>query len=127
MTVQWIGLAVAAAALCMVVRAQQPELASLCAVAAGALLLASALESLQAVQSAFARLSALGGLEEGYLGTLVKVLGVSYASELAAQTCEDMGEGGLSLKVSLVGKLCVFSLAAPLLLKLLEMILELAP
>lgn len=37
------------------------------------------------------------------------------------------GEGGLALKVGLVGKLCVFTLAAPMLLSLLEMILELTP
>lgn len=52
---------------------------------------------------------------------------MSYVAELAAQTCQDLGEGGLSMKVSLVGKLCVFSLTAPMLLNLLETILELAP
>ncbi len=124
---QWMGLAVAAAVLCMVVRAQQPQLAGLCALAAGLMLLASALESAASVQSVFARLTALGGLKEGYLSTLMKVLGVSYAAELASQTCADMGEGGLSLKVALAGKLCVFSLTAPMLLSLLEMILELVP
>ncbi len=111
----------------MVVRSQQPELASLCAIAAGALLLLSALDNLEAAQAAFARLSALGGLQEGYMEVLAKVLGISFLAELAAQTCSDMGEGGLALKVGLAGRLCVFALSAPLLMKLLEMILELAP
>lgn len=124
---QWMGLAVAAAVLCMVVRVQQPQLAGVCAVAAGLMLIAAALDNLQSVQHVFATLSALGGLEEGYLGTLLKVLGLSYASELAAQACEDLGEGGLALKVGLAGKLCVFAITAPLLLELLEMILELVP
>ena len=123
---QWMGLAVAAAVLCMVVRAQQPQMANLCALAAGGMLLA-VLEGFEDVQAVFARLTALGGLKEGYLSTLVKVLGVSYVAELAAQTCQDLGEGGLSMKVSLVGKLCVFSLTAPMLLSLLETILELTP
>ncbi|MEG0269396.1 MAG: stage III sporulation AC/AD family protein [Clostridia bacterium] len=124
---QWVGLAVAAAVLCMVVRTQQPQMAGLCALAAGLMLLCSALESAAEVQKVFARLAVLGGLREGYLSTLIKVLGMSYASELAAQTCEDLGEGGLALKVALLGKLCVFSLTAPMLLSLLEMILELVP
>ena len=124
---QWMGLAVAAAALCMVVRQQQPQLAGLCAMAAGAMLLLAAVEQLSAVQDVFSRLTAMAGLEQGYLSTLVKVLGVSYAAELSAQACEDMGEGGLALKVGLVGKLCVFTLTAPMLLDLLEMILELTP
>lgn len=122
-----MGLAVAAAAICMVLRALKPQMAALCATAAGVLLLLAAMDNVRSVQTVFARLTALGGLSEGYLGALVKVLGVSYVSELAAQTCEDMGEGGLALKVGLVGKLCVFSLTAPMLLTLLEMILELVP
>lgn len=123
---QWMGLAVTAAVLCLLVRQQQPQLGGLCAAAAGAMLLA-ALEQLSDVREVFARLTAMAGLEEGYLSTLVKVLGVSYVAELAAQTCQDLGEGGLALKVGLVGKLCVFTLTAPMLISLLEMILELTP
>lgn len=62
---QWMGLAVAAAILCMVVRVQQPQLAGLCALAAGAMLLLSALESLTAVQSVFARLTGAGRAQGG--------------------------------------------------------------
>lgn len=124
---QWMGLAVAAAILCMVVRVQQPQMAGLCAMAAGIMLLLSAVESISEIQSVLARLTALGGLNEGYLSTLLKVLGISYAAELASQACADLGEGGLAMKVGLVGKLCVFSMTAPLLIDMLEMILELVP
>lgn len=124
---QWMGLAVAAAALCMAVRSWQPQLAGLCATAAGLMLLAAALGSIQSVRQTFARLAELGGLQPGYLASLIKVLGVSYVAEVAAQICADLGESGLAMKVQLAGKLCVFSLTAPILLKLLETILELVP
>ena len=69
---------------------------------------------------------------EGYEGAITlhiapTLSGTMQAAELAAQTCQDLGEGGLALKVGLVGKLCVFTLTAPMLLSLLEMILELTP
>ncbi len=124
---QWFGLAIAAAVLCMVVRVQQPQMASLCASAAGMMLIGLALAELNDVQNLFARLTVLAGLKEGYLQTLLKALGVSYAAELASQVCADLGEGGLAAKVGLMGKLCVFTLTAPLLVTILEMILELAP
>lgn len=124
---QWVGLAVAAAVLCMVVRRQQPELAGLCAVAAGAMLILSALESMVSVRDVFARIAGMSGLQEGYITLLLKVLGIGYTAELAAQTCSDLGENGLAMKVALCGKLAVFGLAAPMLLSLLEMILELTP
>ena len=124
---QWFGLAVAAAVLCMVVRIQQPQMASLCAVAAGLMLIGLALTEIGDVQNLFARLTTLAGLKEGYLQTLLKALGISYAAELASQVCTDLGEGGLAVKVGLMGKLCVFTLTAPLLMTILEMILELVP
>lgn len=124
---QWFGLAITAAVLCMVVRMQQPQMASLCAVAAGLLLIGFALDGLGDVQQLFARLTAMAGLQEGYLHILLKALGVSCAAELASQVCADLGEGGLAAKVGLMGKWCVFTLTAPLLMTILEMILELVP
>lgn len=124
---QWIGLAMAAAALCMVVRTQQPQMAGLCATLAGCVLLLSALSSLDGLRGQLERLIVLGGVKEEYLSTLMKVLGMSYAAELAAQACEEMGEGGLAQKVALLGKLSVFALTAPMAMSLLEMILELTP
>lgn len=124
---QWFGLAVAAAVVCMVVRVQQPQMASLCAVAAGLMLIGLALDSLGDIQSMFTRLTVMAGLKEGYLQTLMKALGISYAAELASQICTDLGEKGLAVKVGLMGKLCVFTLTAPLLMTILEMILELVP
>ena len=102
-------------------------MASLCAAAAGLMLIGLALTEVGNVQAFFERLTALAGLKEGYLQTLLKAIGVSYAAELAAQVCADLGEGGLAVKVGLLGKLCVFTLTAPMLMTILEMILELVP
>lgn len=60
---QWMGLAVAAAVLCMVVRAQQPQMADLCALAAGVMLLLAVLEGFGNVQAVFARLTGAGRAE----------------------------------------------------------------
>jgi len=111
----------------MVVRIQQPQIASVCAAAAGLMLVLLAMNEIGEIRSMFARLTALAGLQEGYLQTLMKAMGISYASELAGQVCTDLGEAGLAAKVSLVGKLCVFALTAPLMMTILEMILELVP
>lgn len=124
---QWIGLALAAAVLCMIVRTQQPEMANLCAVAAGCILLLGAMDSVQSLQSYVERIVGLAGLKQEYLETLLKALGISYVTEIAEQTCADLGEGGLAAKVSLSGKLTIFTIAAPLLAELLETILHLAP
>lgn len=124
---QWLGLAVAAAVLCMVVRRWQPDMAGVVAVVAGGILLLGALEQLEGLHQLLDRLAALGGLRTDYLQMLLKVLGMSYASELAAQTCEDLGEKSLALKVDMAGRLCIFGVVAPMLLELLETIVGLVP
>ena len=124
---QWMGMAVAAALLCMVVRVHQPQMAGLIAMTAGLMLTLSALASLTDLQGMLLRLSTLGGLQEGALGALMKVLGVSWTAEMASRICEDLGENGLSRYVALAGRLSVFALVAPMLISMLEMILELAP
>jgi len=124
---QWMGMAVVSAVLCMVVRAHQPQMAGMLAMAAGLMLALSAMKNLSGVQDMLLRLSALGGLQEGYLGALMKVLGVSYTAEMASRVCEDLGESGLARYVALASRLGVFTLVAPMLMTMLEMILELAP
>ena len=124
---QTIGFALAAALLCVMVRRWQPELGALVAVGAGAILLLGVLEQLQGVKSVMERLATLSGLGNGYLSLLLKVLAIGYVAELAAQTCADLGEGGLAMKVSLCGKLVIFSLAAPLMYSFLELIVGLLP
>ncbi len=124
---QWLGLGIAAAARGMVVRRWQPVMAGVLAAVAGGILLLGALENISALQALLDRLAAMGGFGREYLSTLLKVLGMSYAAELAAQTCEELGEKGLALKVGMAGKLCMFGVIAPLLMELLEMIVGLVP
>ena len=121
---QWFGLAIVSAVLCMVVRVQQPQMASVCAVASGLMLISLALNELMNLQGLFARLTAMAGLQEGYLQTLLKALGISFAAELSTQLCEDLGEKGLAVKVGLMGKLCLLTLTAPLMMTILEIMLE---
>ncbi len=113
--------------LCLLVRASQPELASLVALLAGAMALLYAAGVLEPVLGGLQRIAALGGVEAQYLGALLKVLGVACLSELAAQSCKDLGEEGLAVKVGFCGRALLLSLAVPMLTQLLEMILTLAP
>lgn len=111
----------------MVVRSRQPEMARVCAVAAGCLLLLAAVQYVETLRQYLERIVDMAGLKESYLTTLMKTLGIGYVTEIAQQTCEDLGEKGLGDKVAIGGKLTIFALAAPLLAELLETILQLAP
>lgn len=119
--------AVAAGMLAMLVRAQQRELGLMVSLGAGLMLLIWALPQITSVKRVFERITQISGLNQGYLTVMLKVILVSYLSELAAQTCQDMGEGGLALKVALCGKLVILSLSAPLLYSFVELVISLLP
>jgi stage III sporulation protein AD len=124
---QIAGLGVAAALLAMVVRGSRPEIASLIAMAAGVLVFFLAVSRLQAVVAVMEQLVEKAGLAQDYIKVLLKVVGVAYVSEFAAQTCRDAGEDSLAAKVEMGGKVLVLAMASPVIVALVELTLEVVP
>jgi stage III sporulation protein AD len=124
---QIAGLGVAAALMAMVIRGSRPEMASLLAMAAGALLFFLAVSRLQAVVAVMQTLTQKAGLQEEYLKVLLKVVGVAYVAEFAAQTCRDAGEESLAAKVEMCGKVLVLAMASPIIVSLVELVLGVVP
>jgi stage III sporulation protein AD len=118
---------VAAALLAMVVRGSRPEIASLIAMAAGVLVFFLAVSRLQAVVAVMEQLVEKAGLAQDYIKVLLKVVGVAYVSEFAAQTCRDAGEDSLAAKVEMGGKVLVLAMASPVIVALVELTLEVVP
>ncbi len=124
---QIAGFGIAAALLSMVVRGARPELAALISLAAGAILFFLAISKLEAVVAVMQLLSSKAQLQKEYLTVLLKVIGVAYVAELAAQTCRDAGEESLAGKVELGGKVLVLAMASPIVVALVELVLEVVP
>lgn len=124
---QIAGLGVAAALLVMVIRGPRPEMASLIAMAAGALVFFLAVSRLQAVVAVMEQLVDKAGLAKDYLKVLLKVIGIAYVSEFAAQTCRDAGEDSLAAKVEMGGKVLVLAMASPIIVAMVELVLEVVP
>ncbi len=124
---QIAGLGVAAALLAMVIRGSRPEMASILAMAAGVLLFYLAVSRLQAVVAVMNQLVQKAGLAQDYLKVLLKVVGIAYVSEFAAQTCRDAGEDSLAAKVEMGGKVLVLAMASPVIVALVDLVLEVVP
>ena len=55
-----------------------------------------------------------------YLGTLLKMVGITYIAEFASGICKDAGFSALGTQVEMFGKLSILAVSAPVLLALLE-------
>ena len=55
-----------------------------------------------------------------YLGTLLKMVGITYIAEFASGICRDAGFSALGTQVEMFGKLSILAVSAPVLQALLE-------
>lgn len=63
-------------------------------------------------------------LHASYMGTLLKMLGITYVSEFASAICRDAGYQSVSGQIEIFAKLFILGLSVPILLSLLEVIRE---
>jgi len=124
--VQITVVAVLSAVLALVLKKDTPQFALLVGIAASALLLLAVLPRLSEVLGLMSRLSAYVDGGAHYV-TLLKVIGIAYATEFGAQICVDAGETAVASKLELAGKLLIMTVAAPLVLNLAEQVLSLVP
>ena len=121
------GFSVAAALLALMVKGKQPQMGVALSLGAGVMILAWAADRLMEVAETMSRLVSQVSLQGEMMTMLIKVMGISYLTEFAAQTCREAGEEGLGQKVILAGKVMVMGLAMPLAGSLVSMILALVP
>lgn len=121
MALQWMGLCAAAAIICTLLRPQRPELATVIALAAGVAVIAALmaqmrdqLPRLQALWDAFK------GTDADIRSAVLRGAGVAVVSDFAAQLCRDAGEGALAGRVTLIARVSILALCAPLAVGLLE-------
>ncbi len=63
-------------------------------------------------------------LNESYIVILIKIIGITYIAEFAANICKDFGHTAIANQIELVGKLTILATGMPVLLALLDTINE---
>ena len=63
-------------------------------------------------------------IENSYILTLIKMLGITYLAEFSAGLCKDAGYSSISTQIEMFGKLTILVLRLPILLALLRTIQE---
>ena len=116
------AVAVTAALCATVVRKTAPEVSMVLALAAGALILASSLDALNAVVETMNELSDTAGLSPALLSPVLKTAGIAVMIRVAGEVCRDAKEGGLAAFLEIAGSAAALLTAIPLLKTVLSMI-----
>lgn len=126
-TLRLCALGVAAALAVTVLRRADRDLGTVSALAAGLMMLLVLTRSLSDVVDCVSGLARQSGMGQELYGALLKMLGVAFLSEYAAQICRDAGEEGLAQKTALAGKMMLLTVTVPLVSRIGQTILSLLP
>lgn len=123
--IKFLALAVGTAIIALTVRSAHREMGAVFSIAAGIVLLLVLLDKLGEVVAVLRDMAQYAQLEDVQVGVILKVLGVSFLTEFAAQACRDAGEAGVAMRVELGGKVLLVLISLPLVKEIVEIILEL--
>ncbi len=120
-----IGVALLVGCLVVLLREHNPMMALMLGLVAGVALLLMLLDELSLLFSAMRDISERAQLQPAFIGTLLKIIGIAFITEFAAQTLRDAGVSALAAKVELAGKVFILVLGIPILQMILDTILKL--
>ncbi|MDU2994411.1 MAG: stage III sporulation protein AD, partial [Clostridium sp.] len=64
------------------------------------------------------------GIDTVYIQIVLKILAIAYLASFASEICKDAGAGSLASKVEFSGKMFILVLAIPILMAVLDSILQ---
>ena len=103
-------------------RQQRPEYALLIGFALSVLVFSYVLGLAGSLLGEFFSLQQYLGDAKGYLGILMKVVGITYLCEFSAGMCKDAGFAAVSDQIEILGKLSVLFAGLPILLAVIRQI-----
>lgn len=93
----------------------------------GALILFSVVSKLNFIIESIQDLSKKANIPTMYITLIIKLIGIAYLMEFAIRLCNDCGETNISSKLEFGGKIMVMTMSFPILLSIMEMILNIIP
>ncbi len=122
-----IGIALIALIIIIIIKQYRPEFAIYISLVAGVIILALVIGNLTNVINLLKDISTRSGINNKFLGILLKMTGIAILTEFAISICKDAGENAIASKVEIGSKVIIISLSVPIITNLLEVILKLMP
>lgn len=125
--IQVVGLGLITTFIILVIKEQQPIFAFLLAVFVGMVIFLSLVSKLSEVIEILQNLAQQAHVNQMFLKTVLKIIGVAYIAEFGAQVTRDAGQESLASKIELAGKVIIMTMAIPIITVMIESILEILP
>ncbi len=124
---QIVAIAIIATILSIIIKSEKPELGIYIGLVTGVIIFIFILAKLKVVIEVFNGLASKTNLDDIYLTTILKIIGIAYITEFGAQICRDAGEGVIASKVEFSGKILIMVMSIPILVSLMDLIISIVP
>ena len=108
--------------LALQIKSVKPEYAVCLSVATGVLLLLLAVEKLEIVVESVRMIQDSISIQTSYIQALLKIIGITYISEFAADICRDAGYTAVAGQIGVFARLSVLAVSMPIVTALLDTI-----
>lgn len=117
-----IMAALAGVFLAAVLKSVKSEMTMLVAAGVSVLILFYILSGLSVIVEQLKMLQGYIGISGKYIGILVKMIGISYMTQLAADICRDNGQTAVARQLEVFCKITIAALGMPVVLTLFEVV-----
>lgn len=108
--------------MAIIFKKQKEEFSLYIAIGASMLILILGIGKLEVILDAINRLQGYIKLNSAYVGILIKIVGITYVTEISSSLCKDSGYQSIGDQIELVGKLSILAISMPILLAILDTI-----
>ncbi|MCU9813768.1 MULTISPECIES: stage III sporulation protein AD [Paraclostridium] len=122
-----VGLALISTILCLIIKKDRPEMAMFIGILTGIMILLSVTYKFNFIIESINELANKANIPTIYISLIIKLIGIAYLMEFAIQICKDCGEGNIAAKLEFGGKIIVMTMSFPILISIVDMILNLIP
>lgn len=121
-----VGL-VASVIIVLIRQSHAASLATLLSIVVGVGIFTVMVPKIALVMKVLQELSDRAQINQFYLTTLLRIIGIAYIAEFGAQVCRDAGESAVASRVEFAGKVLIMVLAIPIIVAILETVVRLLP
>ena len=124
---QIIGIALLGTIVTLILKQQTPEMAVQAALVTGVVIFLSIAASLGTAVDYIMDIANRFGVDTQYIATVVRIIGIAYICQFAAEVCRDAGENAIAVKVEFAGRVLILLYALPVIEALLRMVVSFLP
>ncbi len=124
---QIVGIGLVATILAVILRQDKPEISIQISIVAGLIIFLFILTKFKYVIDVLSDLARRIDIDFIYFTTILKIIGIAYITEFAAQISRDAGESAIASKIELAGKVLIMVISIPIIMAVLDLIIKIMP